>query len=343
MRKWTILIGGVGVLGELLLVSDAFPQIGGAPPGGPGGGFRRGGGGGFPRGGLFDRFANGRPSIAISEIPFPPLRQRIEEYAKENGITNGQITRDQFMAAMQKTATMRAPGAGAPGGQGPGGGGPGFPGGGRRGGPRFPLGGPEMLMRVAQGSFQRMDLNHDNFLTPDEVPPALQEELFKYDFDNDGKISPEEYLAYFQEKAKGGQGRGSMEKAPEEEDDGTKRPVVYRAGKLPKELPAWFAQLDKDGDGQISLYEWRIGGRPLEEFARLDRNDDGYLTAEEVLHFEKLAKGKSKGGPPGTETASAVPSLAGPGGMAGPGYGFGGRPPWGGKVRMRRKDGPASD
>jgi hypothetical protein len=63
------------------------------------------------------------------------------------------------------------------------------------------------------------------------------------------------------------------------------RPSVFRAGKLPPGLPDWFRQLDKDGDGQIGLYEWRAGGRSLEEFARIDRNDDGFLTPEEVLYY----------------------------------------------------------
>jgi hypothetical protein len=68
---------------------------------------------------------------------------------------------------------------------------------------------------------------------------------------------------------------------PEEEQ----KPVVYRAGHVPKELPPWFTQMDTDKDAQIGLYEWLAAGRPLEEFRRMDRNDDGFLTIEEVLKF----------------------------------------------------------
>jgi hypothetical protein len=71
----------------------------------------------------------------------------------------------------------------------------------------------------------------------------------------------------------------------DDKGDAVKRPVVYRAGKLPNGLPAWFAQFDTDGDGQIGLYEWVKGGRPVEQFRQMDRNDDGFLTIDEVLHF----------------------------------------------------------
>src|SRR5205823_4552005 len=57
--------------------------------------------------------------------------------------------------------------------------------------------------------------------------------------------------------------------------------------KLPTGLPKWFTELDLNKDGQISLYEWTKGGRDVEEFLAMDRNDDGYLTAEEALRYLK--------------------------------------------------------
>src|SRR5262249_36196087 len=107
----------------------------------------------------------------------------------------------------------------------------------------------------------------------------------------DGFIDLNEFKAYFkavmqQRMAESAGFVGGAEPAhhePAEEEE--KKPVVYRAGKLPKELPSWFKELDKDGDGQISLFEWRSGGRSVEEFQKMDRNGDGFLTIAEVLYY----------------------------------------------------------
>jgi hypothetical protein len=48
---------------------------------------------------------------------------------------------------------------------------------------------------------------------------------------------------------------------------------------------AWFGQLDRNGDGQISLHEWGENGWPLEEFERIDRNGDGFLSPQEVVAY----------------------------------------------------------
>ena len=97
------------------------------------------------------------------------------------------------------------------------------------------------------------------------------------------------------------------------EDDLDKRPTVYRAGKLPKDLPKWFAELDTDNDGQVAMHEWRKGGKDLDEFREWDRNDDGFITVEEVL-----AKNRSSG--------TAVASAKGPSSVSATTDGGGGRP-----------------
>jgi hypothetical protein len=72
---------------------------------------------------------------------------------------------------------------------------------------------------------------------------------------------------------------------PEENLQGGKNSIVYRSNNLPQELD-WFQQLDTDHDGQVGLYEWRAGGRPISEFDKRDLNGDGFLTPEEVLKYE---------------------------------------------------------
>src|SRR5262249_43266742 len=131
----------------------------------------------------------------------------------------------------------------------------------------------DMMDRWAESMFRRYDQNGDGLLNYDEMPEPLRIERDKWDTNKDGFIDLNEFKAFFkaalqkrmEESAFGGMNGGGSEPAdPVHEEE--PKPVVYRAGKLPKELPAWFKQLDTDGDGQISLYEWRSGGKSLDEF-----------------------------------------------------------------------------
>jgi len=54
-----------------------------------------------------------------------------------------------------------------------------------------------------------------------------------------------------------------------------------------EELPEPYRSYDKDGDGQVGLYEWPRDR--IREFIALDLNDDGFLTISEL-------KGASGGG-----------------------------------------------
>jgi hypothetical protein len=78
--------------------------------GGIGGGRGNFGGGGFGGpGAMFDRFANGKTVVTKADVPVW-LQDRFDEWAKAAGSTNGQLTRDQFIWAMQ--TLMGGPGMG---------------------------------------------------------------------------------------------------------------------------------------------------------------------------------------------------------------------------------------
>jgi hypothetical protein len=221
-------------------------QPGGGPPGGfpgggggfPGGGGGRGkGGGGFDPGKMFDFVANGRASIPITELARGRDPSQLQQWAAQNGVTNGELTRDQFAQYMEARMAERRANGGGRGFGGPRGAGPG--------------GGPPPAAAPS--------------LAPQGAPPSP-----------DGGAAP----------APGGAPDGSApQSTPADEEE--KRPVVHRPGKLPKGLPAWFAQMDTDNDGQVGLYEWKASGRSLDEFRKLDRNGDGFITVEEALHSVK--------------------------------------------------------
>ena len=77
-----------------------------------------------------------------------------------------------------------------------------------------------------------------------------------------------------------------LESTTEDEIDrinsGTSQPSGLRSL---EQFARWLDELDTDHDGQISLQEWRAGGRPLRLFQEMDRNQDGFLTAPEALSF----------------------------------------------------------
>jgi Ca2+-binding EF-hand superfamily protein len=301
MHTKRFMVWGVVVL--LFAAAAGWTQFpGGNDNGGGrgGGGFRGGRGirGGDPNA-FFDMLARGKEVVNRADLDLR-MQSFFDRIAANAGITNGQITRQQFVESMQQRAASRpgGPDLGAAAA-------PGAPG--ARDAPR--PGGPEA--RGARGGwnpadfadrlFRRQDQNGDGLLNFDEMPEALRQERDKWDANKDGFIDPTEFRAYMQARMQqslaergwpglgpNGEGAGTeAEAAPIEEE---RRPVVHRVGKLPKELPPWFAQLDTDRDAQVGLYEWKESGRPLDEFLAMDRNNDGFLTVDEVLRYVAQAK-----------------------------------------------------
>jgi hypothetical protein len=227
-----------------------------------------------------------------------------------------------------------------------------------RGGDRRDRGGPggwnsDMFSEMI---FRRADGNGDGLINYDEMSDTLKEERDRYDTNHDGFVDASEFREYIrarmeqvQQAAEGGDGRGGrgdprggsapIQIAEEEE----KRPVVYRSGKLPPNLPSWFRECDRDSDGQVALYEWRGTGRVMDDFEPYDRNSDGFITAEEAIW--SMTSARNSGGRGNGDSNATARGLDM--GRMGEGFGMGMAPwgqsgPGGGDPRSMFRGGPGS-
>lgn len=241
---------------------------------------------------LFSMLSKGKDTINRDEMDERGQRM-FDRFAPMLGITGTVLTKDQFRESMAKVQEMAKngqlpiPGAGgAPAIGGAPGGFPGLGGGGTD--------------RIAEERFKQYDKNQDGVIAIDELPEdhALRNEREKYDTNKDGVYNLEEFKAYVNVRMAGMTGNAPPQNPmpgdtktpnPREDNDPDRRPTIVRPANLPRDLPSWFAELDRNGDrdGQVGLYEWKEGGKKITEFLTMDLNNDGFLTVEEFYRWKK--------------------------------------------------------
>lgn len=136
----------------------------------------------------------------------------------------------------------------------------------------------------------RFDVNKDGRISRDEVPEGTYRKVFDnlvttYKLDANKTYTRDEL-----EKVMGLGGSSSSPASPPSRDGGRRErrdgPPVRRAPSDGKpfralvELPDEYRRHDKDGDGQVGLYEWPRDR--IADFVKVDKNGDGFLTMNEV-------------------------------------------------------------
>ncbi|QJW97723.1 EF-hand domain-containing protein [Frigoriglobus tundricola] len=151
---------------------------------------------------------------------------------------------------------------------------------------------------LAGSLFRQLDTNGDGVLTGAELPTAYRAAAGAR-----GGIDRQTFAALFQATVQ--TLRAAQTAAPTSAGSA-------RSG----EVPQWFAALDPEGTGQVSVHSWRTAGRGAAEFQQMDANSDGLLTRSEVLTFtaQSSANGQSSGGAgagAGTRSGSTSATQAG--------------------------------
>ncbi len=267
-------------VGVILLLGAASVRAQFGPPSGGNGRF---GGGPPDPGRIFDFIARGKDHIEISQLRRG--RDQVEAWAKQNGISNGKLTRDQFSKYFQSRMKEKEQGSLQTSSE-------------KKEERKESDSGSDRIKRMADWYFRRRDRNRDGQLNRDEMSDTLRGRYRDFDKNRDGLISREAAGEYIKAWSKGqirrntGSDRTNVTTIVVDEDP---RPIVFRVGKLPSNLPDWFEETDKDLDGQVGLYEWRKTEKPFDEFVGMDRNDDGFLTAEEVLFHKEYGESDNQG------------------------------------------------
>lgn len=276
-------------------------------------------GGGSSKGGdpsaFFDRMSGGKDVWKRSDAEAKGMEKMFDKFAEGVGSTNGEITRAQFVAFMEKKMAKQEGLVGSAS---------------SSADPNA-----DRYAKIAEFSFRSLDKNGDGRLDYNEMPEDLRAELSKWDTNGNGTIELEEYKAYYtarreQRKTDWAEARGSyagavnpgaMPVAPGGQPTPTKtepkKPLVYTKNNLPKDLPSWFRDL-ADGDAQIGFFQWRAAGRSLDEFRKYDLNNDGFITVEEALAYQAQTK-KATVAKPGFNVVQGGETIAGSPGGATPG------------------------
>jgi len=133
--------------------------------------------------------------------------------------------------------------------------------------------------------FRVLDRDGSGVLEAGEWTDHLRTNIRGADKDGNRRVDASEYRTYYE---------GRVMEAVEAATKAATAPKPGAAAAGGK-LPTWFTALDTDGDGQVGLYEWRAGNRPVAEFTAMDLDGDGVLPRDEYLRYVRLSEAEGRG------------------------------------------------
>lgn len=244
---------------------------------------------------MFDRLSNGKDVWTRSDTD----ERLFDRIAQALGITNGQITREQFASYMQQQGQNWGPGGGLRGGGRFGGG----PQGAAPGTPVQPSsanpGNGQANARAdqrAENMFRRLDANGDGLLSSDEMPDALRAVRDMWDTNKDGFIDLNEYKAYFQAMVQ--QRMAENGGWPNWQGQGGRQPSSPFPPQAPNQPQSFSPQSSRfneqrgriESEAQAQLQLMEIRKRHIEELAR----EQSEQLKEQLQEQIELAKKNAK-------------------------------------------------
>lgn len=178
-------------------------------------------------------------------------------------------------------------------------------------------------IREAEENVRRYDRNRDGFISREELSRRWAGNPMDFDQNGDSKLSVNELAV------RAARRRINQTEQKNRRNDRTERPrersrdaadevsdrfdgrMSYRPRRAatPEGLPGWFAEKDRNRDGQVSMSEFEQNwtDEKVEEFYSYDLNRDATLTPEEVLRAVKQGNNRSQTSASSSRSAPVTP------------------------------------
>ena len=200
----------------------------------------------------------------------------------------------------------------------------------------------ERDLKEADDKMGRYDKNNDKMLDENELKEGRwSDSPMQYDRNRDGKLSRQELGVRYARRRLAGAGQtqdqqasnsnnrrdaynaGRPKENPEEKKEKAnpyEKRASYRVtdsdGRMPNipGLPEWFTRNDTNFDGQVSMSEFnrRPNQDTIDDFARFDANQDGWITNRECLAAVKKGYIPGAASSPSSSVASGVAGSSSP-------------------------------